>query len=311
MSNGGTEIQLAYYRRFVDGDFQRRITLHTVPNSQSRSFYHIDGVDPRQLNVVWCQQSYDMIESLNLVNQQDLFEKLVLVSDWQKHAYTEKLNCNAENVSVIENGIVPIDDHTKPPGTTNLVYMSTPYRGLDVLLEAFEQIQHLNVHLHVFSSMAIYGQEHCDAEYEHLYKHCRNHSKITYHGSVCHTDMLEALREMHILAYPSTFEETSCICAIEAMSAQCAVVCPKLGALGETCGAFGHLYPYQPNKLAHAQLFAKHLAGAVECYRQCNHALQKQAIDKKHSWPHTIKHKWEKLICSLPPVKRGIIAEYD
>ena len=56
---------------------------------------------------------------------------------------------------------------------------------------------------------------------------------------------------MHILAYPSTWQETSCRVAMEAMSAHCAIVTSNWGALPETCGEYAYMYNYTENKNKH------------------------------------------------------------
>jgi glycosyltransferase involved in cell wall biosynthesis len=65
-----------------------------------------------------------------------------------------------------------------------------------------------------------------------------------------------ALKDMHFLAYPSTFTETCCLSAVEAMAAGCRVVVPTLGALAETTAGFARMYPHNADKSEHAALFA-------------------------------------------------------
>ena len=64
------------------------------------------------------------------------------------------------------------------------------------------------------------------------------------------------LRRIDYLAYPSTFEETSCLSVIESLVAGCRVVCPSLGALPEAVGPYARLYPSSPTAAVHAELFA-------------------------------------------------------
>lgn len=306
-SNGGSDIQYRFYQKWVEPSIQQQVNLYRIPNPNARSLYHIDGIiDQTEVNVAWTQQSYDMIESLNLVNQQDQFDRIICVSEWQKEQYRNKLGADVNNLTVIQNGIIPFEEHTKPKnGPINLVYMSTPYRGLDVLLQAFQYIDRKDVCLHVFSSMKIYGQD--DSPYESLYDYCKQHPRIVYHGSVPHDDLLTALREIHILAYPSTFEETSCISVLEAMSAQLAIVCSNYGALKETTAGFATLYEYTESKLEHAEVFARHLRHAIDVYDQSNHRKQKDHVDSHHDWRTVIKSKWEhtlkEVIDSKPAIR--------
>jgi glycosyltransferase involved in cell wall biosynthesis len=295
---GGSDLQFELLQKYVDIN---NAALHRIPNPNSKSLYHIDGpINQHKKNIIWTHQSYDMIESFSVQHHYDSVDKIVFVSNWQERKYIETFKIPSCKNVVIENGIEPIPEHAKPSTKTiHLVYTSTPYRGLDVLLQAFQYIQNLDVHLHVFSSMKIYGQESEDKKYEHLYDFCKKHPKITYYGSVSHDTIKDALQEMHVLAYPSTFEETSCISVIESMSAQCAVVCPNLGALPETTNRFANIYCYNEDKLKHAELFAKHLQYSIENYKQKNYKLQKEFFDSRYSWKDTIKYKWQNLINSI------------
>src|SRR5262249_23225134 len=63
----------------------------------------------------------------------------------------------------------------------------------------------------------------------------------TYHGSVSQTQLAEAMRCVSILAYPNTYEETSCISVMEALAAGALVVTSQLAALPETCAGWGRL----------------------------------------------------------------------
>jgi len=298
LSKGGSDLQFDLLQKYIDIG---NLAIHRIPNSNSKSLYHIDEpVDQYNKNIIWTQQSYDMIESFSIQHYYDSVDKIVFVSNWQERKYIETFKILSDKNIVIENGIEPIPEHIKPStSTVHLVYISTPYRGLDVLLQAFQYVQDLNVHLHVFSSMKIYGQDREDKKYQHLYDFCKKHPKITYYGSVSHDTIKDALQEMHVLAYPSTFEETSCISVIESMSAQCDVVCSNLGALPETTNRFANMYCYEENKLKHAELFAKYLQYSIENYNQENHKLQKHFFDYNYSWKGAIKYKWKTMIDSI------------
>ena len=87
---------------------------------------------------------------------------------------------------------------------------------------------------------------------------------MTYHGITPNSELKSALRSIHYLAYPSTFEETSCLAAIDAMAAGCRVIVPALGALPETTCGFAHLYPWSADPVEHAALFASAIAQEVE-----------------------------------------------
>jgi hypothetical protein len=66
------------------------------------------------------------------------------------------------------------------------------------------------------------------------------------------------------MAYPSIYEETSCLTLIEACSAGCLCVIPNLGALPETGANFPWMYGYEEDPEKHAQVHGHILARAIE-----------------------------------------------
>ena len=159
------------------------------------------------------------------------FEKLIFVSHWQQQQFNTLLNIPYSKGMVIKNAIDPIEKHDKlhPAGPLQLIYCSTPQRGLDVLLGALDLIDRDDWHLHVYSSYGLYGWKDNDKPFEKLFDKIEEHPNMTNYGAVPYDELREAWKKMHILAYPSTWQETSCRVAMEAMSAHCAVVTSNWG----------------------------------------------------------------------------------
>jgi glycosyltransferase involved in cell wall biosynthesis len=142
-----------------------------------------------------------------------------------------------------------------------LAYTSTPFRGLDLLIEAFPSIraQVPEARLRIFSGMAVYqvasAQE--QAEYGALYARCRQTAGVEYVGSIAQPALAREMRGVAMLAYPNTFPETSCIAALEAMASGCRIVTSALGALPETTAGFAQLIPARKERGAFLQEFVE------------------------------------------------------
>ena len=125
---------------------------------------------------------------------------------------------------------------------------STPFRGLDLLLEGWPSIRSAvpDAALQVFSSMRVYqnSPEQDESAYGALYRVVPG----TGRGRVLRLDsaaltLRVKLRETTMLGYPNTFPETSCIAVMEAMASGCRIVTSDLGALPETTAGFANLVP--------------------------------------------------------------------
>jgi glycosyltransferase involved in cell wall biosynthesis len=100
-------------------------------------------------------------------------------------------------------------------------------------------------------------------KYRNLYDQCRAMDGVEYVGSVGQSRLADELAGAAALACPSTFAETSCIAAIEAMAVGAAVFVTRLGALPETTGGLASVIDCQPDEAALAASFADMAIGAL------------------------------------------------
>lgn len=263
-------------------------------------------VDPDRPTVLWLHDMFNDPESLHLKDEQarKRFSKIVYVSNYQKTTYEMAYGIAPSEGTVLQNAITPIEPCEKSSDEVRLIYHTTPHRGLDILVPVFEELSkhYPNLVLDVYSSFDIYGWGHRDADYEHLFEICRNHPKINYHGYQPNDVVREALKKAHIFAFPSIWPETSCIAAMEAMSAGCAIVHPNYAALNETIANFGLSYAMHEDINTHANIFIGVLAAAIDSIHtdemKNRLAFQKAYADSFYSWDNRVK-QWDGLIKGL------------
>ena len=247
-------------------------------------------------NILWCHDTYDdpEVQKLKDKNYQDKFAAFVFVSSFQMHTYCLNLGIPFNKCIVLRNAIDPIPFHEKPAkddGPLNLIYHTTPHRGLNILCNIFDALYKVhgdNIHLNVFSSFKAYGWEERDEPFKPMFEFCKEHQGITYHGFQENDVIREALQNTHIFAYPNIWPETSCIAAIEALSAGCAMMCPNFYALPETTCGFAFDYPFTENLSDHSQMHANYLNMVIKNYWdegvQNRLKMQKSHIDYVYNW---------------------------
>lgn len=268
----------------------------------------VRDVDESRPTILWLHDMFNDPESNHLADKEkrEQFKKLVFVSNYQKTQYEMAYGLKPSEGIVLKNCIDPIEHHDKPDPNeqVNLIYHTTPHRGLDLLVPVFiELCNHFdNITLDVYSSFEIYGWGQRDADYKHLFDACINHPKINYHGYQPNEVIREALKKAHIFAFPSIWPETSCIAAMEAMSAGVAIVCPDYAALPETTAGFGITYSMHENPEVHANMFIQVLAQTIQQIAtpelQNRLGFQKSYADVFYSWQSRMP-MWESLINSM------------
>ena len=241
-------------------------------------------LDTTRKNVVWQQLSYDqqnvaLMRDKSFVDRVDCF---VYVSNWQYEKFRNIYNIPEYKSVVIKNATEPFVYTQRSQGKMKLIYTSAPNRGLDVLLDAFEVLSRDDVELDVYSSTIIYGSDYSkqvDHIYKPLFDRASNMKNVNYKGYGENSVVREALQQSHIFAYPSTFEETSCMAAIEAGSAGCKLITTNYGALYETGSEYATMVPFNSNRSMLVRSYAKALNQAINNYwKQENlDLLQKQS----------------------------------
>ena len=237
--------------------------------------------------VLWVQHADDQpaIEALQFTRERKSWNGIAYVSQWQFDQFFDYYWVPREKGRVMRNAIAPVFADlpvAKPwfrrgvPPT--LVYTSMPYRGLDVVLDAFPAIRAAvpGVRLRVYSSMARVQVSEKEDEYADLYRRCTSMEGVDYIGPVGQAQLANEMADAAALAYPSTYPETSCIAAMEAMAVGATVFATRTGALPETTAGFGRLTDYLDDKARMAANFAAMVAETL------NAALRNPEAAEQH-----------------------------
>ena len=253
-------------------------------------------------NVLWQHLNTDEDAVKLLADPQFVarLDKIVFVSDWQKIKFIRTFNLPIHKCVTIRNAIEPIPAHKKPE-KIRLIYTSTPWRGLHLLIEAFKVLDR-DVELVVYSGTSIYGKdfhEQTKDQFQRLYDELKA-LDVTHIEYAPNDEVRKALTQAHILAYPNTWEETSCLSAIEALAAGCKVVTTRNGALPETCGDWADY--------AELKDYVEVLRNAIDNYEY--NQDQVDFYNTNYSWDARVE-EWRSLIDDVltnkPRVRRVII----
>ncbi len=204
-----------------------------------------EGFYPGKVNYLWCHDDFDqkMVEGLRnpeiALPIYNRLNGLFFISTYQQIQWINNLNLIMEKIIPTTNGI-PLEKFQVNTASLRqrklwAYYASTPFRGLNLLLQAWPDIRKAvpQAQLHLFTSMKIYNVEDEDV-YNKLYETARNLPGVNYRGAIGQAELRETAQKCRALAYPCIFPETSCIAAMEALAAGCAVVGSATGALMET-----------------------------------------------------------------------------
>ena len=283
-ANGGTEMMRSQLYSRVDPDLLDKFQIICS---------RVRWVDPKKPTILWCHDTWDDPESQHLKEEERRarFEKFVFVSNYQLSTYNLALQVPYAQSFVMQNAIDPIELKDKNEDQIKLIYHTTPHRGLNVAVAAIMELAKNygdKIHFDVFSSFEAYGWKERDKEFEDLFNNIKEHPQMTYHGYQPNEKVREALQEAHIFAYPSIWPETSCIAAIEAMSAGCQIVCPNYAALPETTANFATMYQWSEDIQFHANVFANMLNAAIQNHYDENTQrkllYQKNYTDNFYNW---------------------------
>ena len=284
---------------FGGSENQLRLLLKHLPDESFRDINLVlNNTDPtllesNKLNILWMQHFVNQEEVKNLSKKSyiDKLDYIVFNSHWNFEKFVYQFKIPEDKSVVIRNAVEKIEYTDKPKDKINLIYHTTPWRGLAILIKIFKNLNLKNVELNICSSTKIYGKKfdvQFGEKYKKLFEECKNTKNVNYLGFLDNKKVIELLKKTHIYAYPSIWVETSCISAIESMAAGCQVVTTNLGALYETCSPFGTFVGFDRNYDNLEKKYANVLNDSIKNYwsdeNQNKLRLQRETINTIYSW---------------------------
>jgi len=261
----------------------------------------------REMNVtvpliLWTGHAHDQpsVEHLHNPAERESWSGFAFVSKWQRKHYEQTFPIPRKKNRIMRNAVspafaglapgIPWFADGRPPV---LFYSSTPFRGLDVLLQAFPRIRDAvpGTVLRVFSSMEMYRVRPEDDRYRPLYDQCRATEGVDYAGPRGQARLAQELAGSAAFAYPSTFVETSCIAALESMAIGACVLTTRLGALPETTAGLAPMIDWQQDKSRMAKPFADLVIGTLRDMTRDPKTAERQRnamielIRENYLWP--------------------------
>lgn len=267
--------------------------------------------------VLWTGHNSDepTVQKLRQVAERTAWSKFVFKSQTQADEFKAKFGINDSDYEVIGNAISPFVAASPTrsqfffpsDACPKFIYSSTPFRGLDTLLHAWPMIRRVfpESTLDVYSGMGVYQQV-SDSQFAPLYERCKSLDGVRYFGSVNQPELAMAYSRADILAFPSTYRETSCITVMEAMASGCIIVSTTLGAIPETCNGFGFLteLPKTRKLKRRVEAFTRATIDAVHRIRSKPAESSQQVSRQIHfarqvyQWPKRAE-QFERLLASL------------
>jgi glycosyltransferase involved in cell wall biosynthesis len=266
-------------------------------------------ISPRM--IFWCGDASNQPSLTHFEHRalQQNVDRIFCVSEWHRRSFIRAFALPPEKVIATRNGFsTGMVDLYGPRLASRTAYTSTPFRGLDILLGIFPEVRRrvTAARLDVFSSMQVYGWSLEDDQkaFGAVYG-AANQPGVEWRGSVCQPELLQALAQTGLLLYPNTFEETSCIAAIEAQAAGCVVITTARAGLQETVahGESGICLEGDPRSADYQRAFIEASCGLMtndDMFQRMSRAARKRAFGK-FTW-QAIAREWTAILENLEPV---------
>ena len=262
---GGTELQYNLLYEHVDNNLLDRFQITTsVPEKIPLS--------KDKINILWVQNSYDqpnLVPWFQDKSNHNKYDYYVFNSHWCNEKFRMAFQVPPEKCAVIKNAIDTFNPR-KPYNKGDpikILFTSTPWRGLNVLLGAMQLIKNPLITCDVYSSTKIYGsdfEKNTGNMYEQLFDQANKLPNVNYKGFCPNKEILKNITDYSLYVYPSIWEETSCIAAIEALGNGLHGIVTNYGALFETCSEWPTYIQYQRDYKLLAEMFSYGINGVAD-----------------------------------------------
>jgi len=307
---GGTELQFSYLKKHINQGVLDSVQITTsIPEKEP--------LDPIKSNILWIKNSYDQPNLAPWFQNKDNHSKYdwyVFNSHWSFEKYRYFFKIPEDKCTVIKNAIdydeLQLKTDFTPKTKVRMCYISTPWRGLEVALAAMDAIKDPDITLDVYSSTKIYGksfEQNNDDTYKPLYEKAKSLPNVNYMGYCDHKELVGKLKDYDVNCFPSIWEETFCISAMESLAAGQILITTDLGALPETCAEFPIYIPYTQDKPKLAIQLAECILRTKDILKQdLSQSLkfQQEYYRRFYDWKFIAGH-WENFLKGAISVKRN------
>ena len=214
------------------------VFVSTVPPDILERMPHRAG---RPRLALWAHHDTNQppVQSLAKPSVRRQLSTCLFVSEWQRRRYCDTFLIDPATTAVIGNpycarALDRIERRPKSFDHPHLIYTSTPFRGLDVLVEAFPAFtaRFPEARLTVLSGMELYGERN-DERQQALLARIEREPGMQLHRPAGKLKLYECLQDANVFAHPASFDETFCIAALEARVLGNALWLTRGGALPE------------------------------------------------------------------------------
>lgn len=229
-----------------------------------------------------------------LENCLDKIDKIIVLSDWHKSFFKLYYPYIPDSkLVIIGNGICCNDFCLEPLMNTDVIrrknrfiWTSCLTRGIERCVEIMKQIYA------VFPDTELYVFRDFDDKYQGFIDSVKDLSYIHFCGKISNQQIIEEFKKSEYWFYPTSFQETFCISALEAQMAGCIAIATNVASLNTTVGEHGYLIE---DKLSNEEIGNK----VIEL--MTNEKLKNELKDKGQKWAKEqdwsiITKKWLALI---------------
>jgi glycosyltransferase involved in cell wall biosynthesis len=240
---------------------------------------------------LWTGDSSTNIHTIGLGDPR-IFKQMdgvFFVSDWQRETMCEASGLPLAKAFILRNG-VHLGDFLgeEKRMRKRLIYASNPQRGLIHLPGIYLNLKrfHPELELHLFCNAALFDMTWPpkiarDIPHEALLNLIGSIPGCFVHGTILQMQLARELMKSAILTYPCHIPETSCMVALEAQAAGCAIVTSSIGGLPETVGEAGILVNGDPTSEAYLKTFTEALDQLLKddsLFKQLSEAGKKRSL---------------------------------
>lgn len=168
-----------------------------------------------------------------------LIDRYFLISAWQQQGFTDTFDFGKDKLFLTRNGVdLSLFTEHPPRHRNKVVYINTPFRGLDVLVNLFPHIRQAvpEVELHMYTGMSLYGDQFSEMEHQlqALYTHARKMPGVVLHEPIPKAELAQELMSARLALYPSHFSECCSIASLETQAAGTPMITSALAGLNDT-----------------------------------------------------------------------------